>query len=365
MANIKDYPNAGEPYEDSDKIIGTENSDQTVAKNFSLLAIWQYFVEKIKTGVQEILFNTNASPTDVSGTMSFDGVSFNLRDNIAGTSIQIGKEIVIDVYNNNGVTLSNFTVVRYGPAVSGYPSAVRAQADTVSNANSFGVCTHDIGVGLVGKVTTQGVAGGDTSMWNANDILYLSATVAGEMTNVEQAILKPVARVLVADTEVNGGSIYVFQQGIINITAVGQAIGIDESQLLTATPAALAVYDANIFEQNVIVDQVGTGPYTASMRIASPGAGGLYRVSFNTSIVGTANTIHYFEVYFAGTPTGIEGTIDLTNNNIDSGSCAFSVVTEDPLAPLETIEIYAYTLAGTSTITASTTVFNIQRIGVV
>lgn len=289
--------------------------------------------------------------------------SFNIYDQITGTSIQVGKEIIVDVYNNNGATLTNFTVIRYGPTVGGFPAAVRAQADTVDNANSFGICTHNIGIGQVGKVVTQGLAGGDTSMWNANDILFLSATVSGEMTNIEQAILKPVARVIVADTEVNGGKIYVFQQAIINITALGQAIGNDESQLLTTTPQPLEVYDINVFEQNVDVTQVGAGPATAIMSPASIGASGFYRVSFNISITGTSNTIHIFEVEVNGTPTGILTAVDLTNNNINSGNGAFSVITETQISNVDTIEIYAYVGAGTSTITAATVVMNIERIG--
>ena len=303
------------------------------------------------------------SPAYAEGRFWYGNNSFNIYDNIEGTSIQVGKEVVIDMYNGNGTTLTNFTVVRYGPAVGGFPAATRAQADTTANANSFGVCTHDILVTGTGKVTTQGLAGGDTSAWNANDILYLSATAPGEMTNIEQPILKPVARVLVAGTEVNGGSIYVFQQGVINVTALGQAGGADEIQLLTATPNKLEVYDANKFEQNVDVTQVGAGPYTAEMSPASVGAGGFYRVSFSISVTASGNTQHIFEVYINGAPTGQLGVIDCTNNNIDSGSTSFSSLTQVAATVSDVVEVYAYVAATTSTIAAASVTLNIERIG--
>ncbi len=304
-------------------------------------------------------------PGYLAGRMWFGDLSFNLYDNISGTSIQIGKETVIDAHNGNGVTLDNFTVVGSTTQVSGVPSVIKAIADTITNANSIGVCTHDILVGEVGKVTLHGTASGDTSIWNENDLLFLSGTVAGQMTNVEQEILKPVARVLVADTEVNGGKIYVFQEGIINITALGQALGADESQALTTTPAALEVYENSPapFELNVTVTQVGSDPYTAEMTPASIGASGFYRISFNISIDATDNQIHIFELYINGSPSGILTAIDLTNNNITAGNGSFSVLTPTKLTNSIDIEVFSYVVAGTSTITAATVTLNMERIG--
>lgn len=309
--------------------------------------------------------NQVTPPAYSSGLMWFSGDHFNFYDNIPGTSIQLGEELFVHVYNNNGSTLTNFTAVRYGPSVGGIPAAVRAQADTVSNARSFGVCTHDILVGEVGKVTTFGPTGGDTSMWNDNDRLWLSATVAGELTNIEQPILKPIGRVLVSDTEANGGKIYVFQQEAINVTALGQAVGSNQTQLLGITPEPLEVYNVGGFEKNVTLTQTGGGPATAIMSPASIGASGYYRISFNITITSDNNRIHIFEVYINGSPTGLLTAIDLQNNNIDSGNGSFSAITQSIITNTDTIEIYASISANTATITVASLALNIERIGTV
>lgn len=316
--------------------------------------------------VDEILFNPlGAEPVYTDGLLFYQNGSLNFFDSIPGTSIQMGKELVIEVYNDNGVTLNNFTAVRYGTTVSGYPAAVRAQADTILNARSFGVCTHNILVSEVGKVTTYGTVGGDTSMWSVNDILYLSATVAGELTNIEQPILKPIGRVLVSDTEANGGKIYVFQQEAINVTALGQAVGSNQTQLLGITPEPLEVYNVGGFEKNVTLTQTGGGPATAIMSPASIGASGYYRISFNITITSDNNRIHIFEVYINGSPAGLLTAIDLQNNNIDSGNGSFSAITQSIITNTDTIEIYASISANTATITVASLALNIERIGTV
>jgi hypothetical protein len=297
--------------------------------------------------------------------MWFDGISFNAYDNIQGTSLQRNKELVIDAYNDSGSTLTNFTVVREDGANSGNVSIIKASADTIDNATSIGVCTHDILSGEVGKVTTHGSAGGDTSAWNAGDVLYLSTSVAGAMTNIEQPILKPVAFVLVADTEANGGAIYVFQRSIVNITAVGQISAlVGSTQDVSTTPTELEIFkNTNLLQQNVTIAQTGSSPYTATMFPSSIGASGFYRISFSVTIESTTNAIFSFEVYSNDVATGILSKVDLSNNNIDSGSSSFSVITDVPVTNVDDVKMYVYSDSGTPTFTCEAAVMNVERIG--
>ena len=105
---------------------------------------------------------------------------------------------------------------------AGLPSIVLSQADTVGNAICHGVATHDIEDQTVGYIIALGnVSSLDTSAWSPGDRLFVSATVAGDLTNIEQTILSPVA--LVLESDVSNGEIFSRPVGLANITALAQA----------------------------------------------------------------------------------------------------------------------------------------------
>ena len=278
------------------------------------------------------------------------------------TTINIGQELVTKVYNNSGTIITNGTVVRLDGGVNfGIPFIVRSQADTTSNANSLGIATHNIGIGETGYVTVWGTIGGvDTSAWNEGDVLYISATVAGELTNIEQPILKPVALVLVAAVN---GSIIVAQKNVINVTALGQALGSLRTQTLTTTPQALTAFDAAIFEKNVVVTQTGATNLTASMSPVSIGASGFYRVGFTLALTSASNALYTFEVYINGSPTGVLALVDLRNNNVDAGSASINALTQTIISDTDNIEIYGYADGGTNAVTYTSATLNVERIG--
>lgn len=318
--------------------------------------------DEIYNGVQ--LNTLSTPPAYAPGLMWFDGVNFNAYDNIPGTSLQRNKELVVDVYNDNGADFTNFTPVRYANALNGTPTMVRAQADTIANCSGVAICTHNVAIGELGKVTTHGTIGGDTSMWSVNDALYVSSTVAGALTNIEQPISAYIGRVLVADTEANGGKIIVSQRGILNVTALGQSSGLNKTQTITATPAGVTAYDNNAFELNTIVTHTGTTNLTTSIAPSREAASGYYRVSFNVSITAVANDLYTFEVYKNGLATGVLALIDLRNNNIDAGSCAISGLSQTaPLTPSDNIEVYAYSSGGGGGVTYESALLNIERLG--
>ena len=324
---------------------------------------------KITTNVIEVAgvdYSIQASaPPYKAGRMFYDGQDFRLYDDIPNTSISIGKEQVVDVYNDTGVTALNFSVVRFDSVIAGTPTFVLSLADTVAHATSLVVLTHDILDGEIGKATNFGLAGGDTSAWEVGDLLFPDSTIAGLMTNIEQPILSPVARVLVKDAL--DGVILINPRGVQNVTAIGQANAITGlSDTIDATPSPLAIYGPNKFEKNVDVILTPTGGnYTATMSPASIGVSGFYRVSFSISISGTANTIYHFEIYKNSVATGVVAVVDLTNNNIDAGSASISVIVEAGLLYSDVLEIYTYTESGTATITEHSVIFNIERIGTV
>ena len=281
------------------------------------------------------------------------------------TTVNTGQEIVIKVFNNNGSTLMNGTVVRVDAGVTlGVPHVIKSQADTVEGAGVAGVATHDILVGQTGYITLIGTIGGlDTSSFSEGDKLFLSATVAGALTNEEQQILKPVA--LVLEVDASEGVIIVAPQPIANITAIGQIIGESAAeQTISATPAPLGIYNNTPFEQNVTVKQdPGVTNFTAKLNPSSVGASGFYRVDFYISMGSPGNNIFTFQVYIGGVNSGIGGVVDLSNNNTTAGSVSFSILTIDIIADTDDIEIFVSSDAGTPTITNGTCAFSISRIG--
>ena len=280
------------------------------------------------------------------------------------TTVNLGQELIVKVYNNNGATLTNGTAVKVdGGIVGGVPTVVKAQANTIENANALGVCSHDITVGSTGYVTIWGEVGDvDTSSFTAGDTLYVDETTAGNLTNVEQAILKPIALVLVSDVSV--GRIIVSQKPVINVTAIGQIGGLaGATQAISTTPEVLEIYTNTPFEQNVDIVQTGASPYTAEALPTSVGATGFYRVGFNISITSATNAVFTFEVYVNSVATGILAKIDLSNNNVDFGSTAFGAITQSTISDADDMEIYVYSDSGTPTFTCDSAIFNVERIG--
>ncbi|MBV1929800.1 MAG: hypothetical protein KUG81_09865 [Gammaproteobacteria bacterium] len=310
---------------------------------------------------------TEANPSHSEGLVFYDNTkkSLSYYNDESDTTVNLGQELIVKVYNNNGAIITNGTAVRLsGTVVSGIPTVVRALADTEANANAVGVATHDIAINDTGYITVWGTLGGvDTSSFTIGDILFVSATVAGELTNVEQPILKPIGLVLTQD--VLDGQIVVAQKPIINITAIGQVGALaSATQAISTTPEAVEIYqNTSLLEQNTTITQTGSSPYTAKIEPSSIGASGFYRVAFAATIESTTNAVFFFEIYTSGASTGILGAIDLSNNNIDSGSTSFNAVTTQVIDNTEDIEIYVYSDSGTPTYTCESAVFNIERIG--
>jgi len=307
-----------------------------------------------------------ANPAYKEGLVFYDDTkkSISYYNDEPDTTINIGQELVVKVHNDNGSIMLNGTAVRLdGNVIAGIPTIIKSKADTVVNANALGLVTHDVGIGETGYVTVWGSVGDlDTSSFTAGDIIFVSATTAGDITNVEQEILKPIGLVLISSATI--GQILVSQKPVINITALGQ-IGalVGSTQAITTTPEGLEIYTNTPFEQNVDVVQTGASPFTAEMLPLTVGATGFYRVAFSITISSATNTSFIFELYVNNIATGILGEIDLSNANTDSGSTSFSAISPTKIDNTDDVEIFVYTDSGTPTFTCESAVFNIDRIG--
>jgi len=175
-----------------------------------------------KSGGNVIDINTqtfSTSPTVGSfaeGKMYYDATNKTMAAMIdSDVTLQIGQEDLMICKKATAGDISNGDVVYMSGADSGFPTIELAQADSFATSVVTAVATQDITSGSTGLVTRRGrVNGLDTDVaegWSAGDVLYLSSTVAGRLTNVNPGtfneIESRVARVITVDNTV--GVIYV------------------------------------------------------------------------------------------------------------------------------------------------------------
>lgn len=153
--------------------------------------------------VDYIDFNTGSTVTQPTpGRLSWNGTDGTLDIGLKGgnVTLQIGQEEVARVVNKTGGNLleANYHVVRVRSVAEGGAQGQRlavvlAQANNDANsATTLGLVTEDIAVNQEGFITlsgqvrginTTGTLQGET--WVDGDVLYLSSTTPGHLTNIK------------------------------------------------------------------------------------------------------------------------------------------------------------------------------------
>ena len=145
------------------------------------------FNNKNLTQVNAIQFNT--APTGLGspkGQMWYDNSNNTLAINLGdkGVTLQVGEESYAYGYNYTTATILNGQAVYVINASSSFPLFGLAKADALITSRVVGIATQDISVGYQGYVTNFGaVHSTSTNTWSAGDVLYLSGTTAGALTN--------------------------------------------------------------------------------------------------------------------------------------------------------------------------------------
>lgn len=327
----------------------------------------------IRSAIQALhfldFFTDRDGPTWKEGRVFYDRNKHALSyyNNAPDVTVNLGQEVVREVYNGTGATIPNGYVVRIVGSVDGTPSVVLALADTTENAQSFGVATHDIEDQTVGWATVTGDLGGvDTSAWAPGAPLYLSATTPGLLTDEPQPVLAHLAHASLIDA--TDGVITVFPADTWNLTAVAQvskAAG-SPTQAISTTPAPLAIFNNSPAPQlNAAVTSTLVGSfYRAEIGPGTVGASGFWKVNFSITASYGANVNVTAQVYVNGSPTGIIGVVPFSGLSPGSpATVSLSAVTPTPITPGDVVEIYAYSASGSSTLTVLSCVLSAQRIG--
>jgi hypothetical protein len=167
-------------------------------------------------------FDTAAAPATAVGRLFWNDQDGTLDLGLKGgnVTIHIGQKQVIRIVNKIGSSLSaaNYQCVKISGAQGQRPKVALAQAnndansadtiglvnETIANNQEGFVCTG----GTITNINTTGSLQGES--WNDGDVLYLSGTVAGRLTNVKpQAPIHTVIVGFVIYAHNNQGKIYV------------------------------------------------------------------------------------------------------------------------------------------------------------
>lgn len=127
------------------------------------------------------------TPTYARGNVWYDSTTeaLSVQDDISGTSVQLGQESLIRARNNTGVQINDAAIVYISGASGQTTTVALAKADAIATSRVIGMATHNITNNTIGKITTFGLVNDiNTSAFGDGDIVYLSSTVAGGLTNV-------------------------------------------------------------------------------------------------------------------------------------------------------------------------------------
>lgn len=180
---------------------GTINGDLNI--NGAILSGGQNILDilgGLQNPIQILEFDTAYAPT---GNESIGSMYWNATDGTVdlihdGATQQIGQEMFIKVRNTTGATIPNGTPVYFNGRTGNRPRIFPAKADSQSTSMVMGVTTQDIDHNSDGFITTFGYvrqiktnysgSGAWGTTWNEGDNLYVSKSVAGQLTNVEPSV---------------------------------------------------------------------------------------------------------------------------------------------------------------------------------
>lgn len=207
-----------------------------------------------------VTFSGTSAPTYTAGRLWYDSSQNALAyyNDVTDNTVHIGQEIQLEVYNNTGSTINIAQAVYITGTHSHQPTISLAIATSQSTSNVIGVANQSIPNNSNGYIVIIGfVKGIDTSGYSAGDTLYLSASTAGALTNVQPSAPNYAVRVgyvtyvnpSQGTIEISKSNVYVPAANIIgqvalanggtnaNLTASAGAVAYSTSTALALTAA--------------------------------------------------------------------------------------------------------------------------------
>lgn len=159
-------------------------------------------------------WNTNLSnPVYRKGRMFWDATenALTVWTDVTDVHQHLGREWLVKVVNKTGSTITSGKVVYFSGAQGNRPTIALAKADAEStSAGTAGLTVADIANNAEGYICTIGVLSGiDTSSFTAGDVLFVSPTTAGALTNTEPSAPNHGVKVAHALNSTVNGRIYI------------------------------------------------------------------------------------------------------------------------------------------------------------
>lgn len=214
---------------------------------------------------ESTFFNTVPTVTPTQGQLYWDATDKTLAvdlDTANDVTLQVGQEFHVRAVNKTGSTITDGQVVYIDDAQGNRPTIALAIANDITKCRVIGVATQDIADNAEGYVTTFGkVHGFNTTGMTDGATLYLSASVAGALTETVPTSPNFVVTVATALNSTNNGSIFVHAHSPIAADTSLTA----NSDLVAPTQKAVKSYvDAS----------AGSGVWTRASTTLSPTTAG-------------------------------------------------------------------------------------------
>jgi hypothetical protein len=193
--------------------------------------------------VDKTTFNLGSSDVAGVGEVVWNNQDGTLDLGLQGGLInRIGQQLVIKARNTSGSLIAKGSVVKVVGVAGGFVGINLAQADSVANSETaFGIVAENIANTSNGFVAINGIIHGlNTNAYTEGDILYLSTTTPGAITNVKPASPNYIVVVgYVAKKSATDGHILLHVQNDTRQAVEIQLAASDETTALTTGTAKM------------------------------------------------------------------------------------------------------------------------------
>ena len=273
-----------------------------------------------------IQFDTSATAEPAShseGSLYYNNEykALTYQNDVSGSSLQIGLEEWIRVYNNTGSTISNGTPLYVTGASGETPTVAPADATSLMKSQVIGVATNDIANGASGVATTRGLMSGlDTSGLTPGNRVHVGASGAlQEAAPTYPYFPTDIGTCIVADA--SNGYIYVtinehtFEQfRVTGNTRMDGNLTIDGD--LTVSGTQTITSQANLALDNAFI-YMNSGDTIGEANTTFTGSG-LDDAYFGGHFEGTTTTSYYVRIDGVGTGTGGVDTFEWSKDDFST-----------------------------------------------
>jgi len=173
-----------------------------------LVALGDRWINNGLTNLDYVGFNLAAAYQVQQGQMAWNADEETLDVGLNGAILQMGQEVHYHVRNNTGSTIVDGTPVMATGTLgaSGRITIAPMDGTNIDNAKFFlGLATEDLAPDDDGKVTHFGkIRGINTTAYNEGDVLWVSTTTVGALTNVAPTTGLKLPIAFVIDKKNNG-----------------------------------------------------------------------------------------------------------------------------------------------------------------